>query len=119
MDIHFTARRFRPQARLRNHAISEVKKLDKFYDGIVRCDVILSYEGAVKSDKIAEINLHVSGSMLTAKEKSDDYYKSIDLAVVKIERQLAKHKTKVRMKNKKTLRRVKEAIAPSTPGDEE
>ena len=119
MDVHFTARKFRSHAVIRKHAIAEVKKLDKFYDGILRCDVILSYEGSVNSTKIAEINLHVHGSMLSATEHSDDYRKSIDLAMNKIERQLAKYKTKIRLKNKKTLRRVKEATVPPEVGEDE
>ena len=108
MDIHVTARKFKTHKEIRDHAIDSVKKLDKFYNGIVRANIILSYERSVKSIKSAEINLHVFGTVLVAKEQSDDFHKSIDLAIGKLERQLAKYKTKLRMKNKKTLRRVKE-----------
>ncbi|HUN66215.1 MAG TPA: ribosome-associated translation inhibitor RaiA [Bacteroidota bacterium] len=108
MEIHFTARKFRAHADVRAHALDEVKKLDKYYDGIVRSDIILSYERSVASVKTAEINLHVYGTVLSAREQSDDFHKSIGLAVGKLERQLSKYKTKQRMKNKKTLRSVKE-----------
>lgn len=119
MDIHFTARKFRVRAAVRDHATTQAKKLDKFYDGIIRCDVILGFEKTSKSLKTAEINLHVYGSVLSAKETSEDFLKSIDLAIDKVERQLAKYKTKTRLKNKKTLRRVKqESTAPIT-GEEE
>jgi ribosomal subunit interface protein len=57
--------------------------------------------------------------VLTAKDKSEDFYKSIDLAVGKLERQLAKYKMKLRMKNKKTLRRVKEDSTHPADGEEE
>jgi ribosome hibernation promoting factor len=119
MEIHFTARRFKPHAAIRKHAVEAIRKLDKFYDGIARSDVILSFERTLKSVKAAEINLHVDGTVLTAKDKSDDFYKSIDLAVGKLERQLAKYKMKLRMKNKKTLRRVKEDSTQSADGEEE
>jgi putative sigma-54 modulation protein len=120
MDIHLTARKFRAREEIRKHAMTSVKKLDKFYDGIVRCDVILSFERTTNSLKVAEINLHVHGTVLTACEKSEEYFKSIDLAVEKLERQLAKYKTKLRMRNKKTLRRVKEeTTVQPTPGDDE
>jgi len=120
MDIHLTARKFKIREALRTHAIASVKKLDKFYDGIVRCDVILSFERTMNSLKVAEINLHVHGTVLSACEKSEEYYKSIDLAVEKLERQLSKYKTKIRMRNKKTLRRVKEekTVQPTTGDDE-
>ncbi|MBI1807600.1 MAG: ribosome-associated translation inhibitor RaiA [Ignavibacteria bacterium] len=119
MDIHFTARKFKARDSIREHAIEAIKKLDKYYDGIVRGDIILSYERTTKSLKTAEINLHVYGTILTATEKSDDYLKSIYLAIDKLERQLAKYKMKLRMKNKKTLRRVKEEVGVPISEDEE
>ena len=119
MEIHFTARRFKPHAAIRKHAVDAIRKLDKFYDGIVRSDVILSFERTLKSVKSAEINLHVDGTVLTAKDKSEDFYKSIDLAVEKLERRLAKYKMKLRMKNKKALRRVKEDSTQPANGEEE
>lgn len=120
MDIHFTARKFKARETVKEHAIAAVKKLDKFYDGIVRSDIILSFERTTNSLKVAEVNLHVHGTVLSAREKSEEYLKSIDLAVEKIERQLTKYKTKVRMKNKKTLRRMKEEkTASPTFGEDE
>lgn len=85
-----------------------MKKLDRFYAGIVAADVILSFERATRSTKSAEINLHVHGKTLTAKEGSDDYAKSIDAAVEKLTMQLSKYKTKLRLKDKENLRAIKE-----------
>ncbi|MBU2472234.1 MAG: HPF/RaiA family ribosome-associated protein, partial [Bacteroidetes bacterium] len=39
--------------------------------------------------------------------KSDDFYKSIDQAILKLEKQLAKYKSKVREKDKITVRKIK------------
>lgn len=120
MEIHFTARKFKAHKEIKSHATTAVKRLDKFYDGIVRSDIILSYERQSNSVKTAEINLHVHGTLLSAKEKSEEFAKSIDLAVEKLERQLGKYKTKLRMKHKKTLRRIKEeTVAPAESGDDE
>src|SRR5260221_665735 len=44
MEVHFTARKFRPRKEIRTDAIASVRKLDKYYDGIMRADIILSYE---------------------------------------------------------------------------
>src|SRR6516162_5783085 len=104
MHIHFTARKFRARKNIKDHALASVKKLDKFFDGITRSDIILSYEGSPQSVKKAEINLHVNGAVLSAKEVSEEFVKSIDLAVDKLERQLTKYKTKLRLKNKQALR---------------
>ncbi len=106
MHIKITARRFRARPDIREHAIEQVKKLDRFFDGIVSGDIILSFEGAEKNIKIAEINLHVHGTVLTAKEKSDDFRKSIDFAVEKMNVQLEKYKTKIRSKDKNKVRQL-------------
>ena len=119
MDIHFTARRFKAHKDVKDHSLTSVKKLDKYYDGIVRVDIILSFERSTKSVKTAEITLHVHGATLLAKEKSEDFHKSIDLAVEKLERQLAKYKTKLRKKDKQALRRAKEKIPPLPEGEAE
>lgn len=105
MEIHFTARRFRAHPELKARAIEAVKKLDRYYDGIRRCDIILSYHRSTNSIKTAEINLHVNRTILTAEENSEDFFKSIDLAVDKLERQLETYKSKLRAKYKKKLRR--------------
>lgn len=109
-QIHFTARRFRPHPSIKQHALTSVKKLDKYYDGIRRCNVILSYERPTNSIKTAEINLHVNRTILTAVEKSEDFHKSIDLALDKIGRQLARYKSKLRQKDKKKVRRIKAKV---------
>jgi putative sigma-54 modulation protein len=107
MNIKFTARHFRPRPDVKEHAIEQVRKLAKFYDGIVSASVVLSYERATNSVKTAEINLHVYGTVLSATEKSDDYTKSVDAATEKLTVQLAKYKTKLRAKDKSTVRKIK------------
>ena len=119
MEVHFTARKFRPRKEIRTDAIASVRKLDKYYDGIMRADIILSYEHSSPTVKAVEINMHVYGMMLSAKEKSEEFGKSIDLAVAKIERQLTKYQTKLHMKNKKALRRVKEDVVGVAVEDDE
>jgi ribosomal subunit interface protein len=110
MHVKFTARRFRAHADVKEHAIESAKKLGKFYDGIVTADVILSYERASNSVKTAEINLHVYGTILSAKEKSDDYHKSIEAAVEKLGMQLSKYKTRLRAKDKSKVRAIHEKV---------
>ncbi len=108
MNIKFTARRFRAHAELKEHAVEAVKKLDRFYDGIVGAEIILSYERGTNSVKAAEVNLKVHGAVLSATEKSEEYLKSIDLVVEKLGMQLSKYKTKIRAKDKVNLRALKE-----------
>ncbi len=106
MEVKFTARRFRAHPDIKEHAFDSAKKLGRYYDGIVSAEIILSYERASNSVKTAEINLHVYGSILSAKEKSDDYYKSIDAAVEKLVMQLSRYKSKLRQKDKTRVRAI-------------
>ena len=108
MQTLFTARRFRARTEIKEHAIDAVKKLDRFYDGIVKASIILSFEGAAKNIKVAEVNLHIHGGLLSATEQSEDFRKSVDLVVEKLSKQLVKHKTKVRLKDKARVRAIQE-----------
>jgi len=108
MNVKFTARRFRAHPDIREHAVDTVRKLDRFYDGIVNADIILSYERATKSIKMAEINLHVHGAVLSARDRSEDFIRSIDAAGEKLAMQLAKYKTRLKAKDKGKVREIKQ-----------
>jgi ribosomal subunit interface protein len=107
MDIHITARKFTLHDKLKEHAIDAVKKLSKYFDGILRCNVTFSYERTSNSVKMVDISLHLFKHDIVVSEKSDDYYKSIDRAMLKLETRLSKIKSKVRDKDKKKVREVK------------
>lgn len=110
MNVHFTARHFRARPDVKSHAIDAVEKLGKYYDGILSAEIILSFERTTNSVKTAEIVLHVYGGVLTAKQKSAEYMKSIDAAVAKLEVQLEKYKAKLRGKNKTKVRAIKQKV---------
>ncbi|OQX95483.1 ribosomal subunit interface protein [candidate division KSB1 bacterium 4572_119] len=91
MRVSFTARHYKPSPRLKDYALNEVKKLEKIFDGIINCNIVLDYQ---KEIQITEINVTVHGQLLTVVEKTEDVYKSIDSAVNKMERQLKRYKEK-------------------------
>jgi putative sigma-54 modulation protein len=108
MDIKFTARHFKPNEDLRDYAHDAVRKLERYYDGIVKSEIILSFERTKNSLKVAEIHLTVYGTLLKAVQKSADYRKSVDAAVAKLERQLVKYKGKLHEKAKSNVRKIYE-----------
>ena len=83
---------------LKQYALSQVETLKKYYDGILNGNIVLYFEKVKSSVKTAEIDLSVYGTKLIATEHSEDFYKSIDNAVGKLERQLVKYKSKRRKK---------------------
>ena len=111
MDIHVTSRKIRVPSNLKEHARSHVSKFEHFFDHIQRCDVIFSKDGKIIDTKVVEIILHTNGHFLTAKESSDDFYKSFDIASEKIEHQLTTYKSKlIARKKTKTEKSAKMKI---------
>ncbi len=100
MRISFTARHFKSSDRLKEFATTEVRRLKKYYDDILDTDIILDY---VKQEQVAEIVVKVYGQKLAIVEKSEDMYKSITLAVDKLERKLLKYKEKLRQFDKERI----------------
>jgi putative sigma-54 modulation protein len=107
MTITVTSRHFRAHQSLVEYAEEEIRKLSHFYDGIIKCDVILNYEKPRNSVKIAEVKISVYGTVLTSVGNSDDFEKSIDIAIDKVLTQLKKYKDRLHDKNRKLVRAVK------------
>ncbi len=94
MNISITARRFKAHDTLKEFIRDELSSLNKYSEDILNAEVILSYLNNKDSIKTAEINLLIPGHIVTAKENSDDFKKSVSAASEKITRQLKKIKTR-------------------------
>jgi len=97
MKTTVTSRHFRASDKLKGHAETEVGRLDKYFDSILDCEVILSFD--VHQHKTAEVAIHVPGEKLMAAETTEDFYKSIDTAVQKLEKQVLRYKDKLKKKH--------------------
>src|SRR5947207_8227146 len=91
MNIQIANRHSSADGHIKTFVESELALLQDKYD-ILGAEVILDHEGRGNIQYSAEINLKVRGSMLHAKESSDDIGKSIDLVVKTLEKQLKKHR---------------------------
>lgn len=110
MTINVTSRHFKAHESLVHYAGRAAERMTHFYDGIVKCDVVLSYEKTRKSVKIAEVIVSVYRARLTAVEQSDDFFRSIDGAMSKVVVQLKKYKDRLRHKDRKAVRKINEKI---------
>ena len=63
-------------------------------------EAILSYENI---DQVVEFQLRLSNKKIVVKEKSDDVFKSIDLAIDSLERQVTRAQEKFREHNNKKI----------------
>jgi ribosomal subunit interface protein len=108
MNIKITSRHFKPHASLSEYAENAIADLTHFYDGIIKAEVIFSYEKSHDSVKNAEISLTVYGTVLTGIGSSEEYEKSVDMAVAKIKTRLKKYKEKLHKKDRKGVRKIRE-----------
>ncbi|MGB9679504.1 MAG: ribosome hibernation-promoting factor, HPF/YfiA family [Thermoanaerobacteraceae bacterium] len=72
-----------------------VNKLSKYFNEDTEVRTVLSVQ---RNNHIAEVTIPFKGIIFRAEESSDDMYVSIDRVVDKIEKQILKHKTKIRSK---------------------
>ena len=110
MNIKVTARHFKSHDTLTEYAKSSLEELSHFYDGIIKAEVIFSFEKTRNSVKIAELSIIVYGSVLTGVGKSDNFEKSIDMAIAKLKTRLKKYKEKLHEKDRKGVRKIRAKV---------
>ena len=108
MNIKITSRHFKPHASLSEYTENAIEDLSHFYDGIIKAEVIFSYEKPHDSVKNTEISLTVYGTVLTGVGSSNEYEKSVDIAIAKIKTRLKKYKEKLHAKDRKGVRKIRE-----------
>ena len=99
MQIQITSRHSKASASLQDFITDELAKLEKFYDKITSCHVVLEEQHV---DKIVEITMNVLNHQVVATAKSDTIGKSITEAIDKVERQLKKLNEKLKVHRPKS-----------------
>jgi putative sigma-54 modulation protein len=93
MQLNITFRHLDPIDSLKNYAREKVERVNKYLDKATEAHVVLSLERHLHH---ADISIHSGNFLLRGKERSEDMYASIDLAMDKIERQLKRYKEKLK-----------------------
>ena len=93
IEVTVTFRHSEPSEALKDHIIEKIKKLSKYFIKPHKAHVTLNVEG---SRQMAEISLTEDHSQFVAQEGTHDMKESVDRVLEKIERQLIKHKEKVK-----------------------
>jgi len=94
MKISVTFRNTEGEEWFKNYVEEKLGKLKKYLDRPVEVRVVLSVE---KFRNVAEINLTDNGMTVNTREEAKEMALAIDEAVEKIERQLKKHREKMRV----------------------
>jgi putative sigma-54 modulation protein len=115
MELRITARHFDMNGNLKEFAEKNFAKLERYFENIVDCHLILTKD---RYQQVAEGTLKVYGTLITAKVATNDMQASIEKVAEKMEKQLKRHKEKLKTKDQKKLNRLK-TEAGRTAGTEE
>ena len=92
-DVSVTFRHLEATPPLREYAVEKASKIRSYFGDPNETTVVLSSE---KHRYMAEIILKAGKITVTAKEETNDMYSAIDIAIDKVERQITKHKEKLK-----------------------
>ncbi|APE04988.1 MULTISPECIES: ribosome hibernation promoting factor [Alteromonas] len=93
MQINLTGHHVEITDSLRNYVDTKFSKLERHFDHISNVHVILNVE---KINQKAEATMHLSGAEVFASSENTDMYAAIDSMVDKLDRQVIKHKEKLK-----------------------
>lgn len=111
MEITVTFRRMEPTPSLRDYAREKVLKIKKYLDSPIEAHVVLDVE---KFRHMADVTLSVDGARIKAVEETDDMYSAIDQVMDKIEKQVKRHRSKIRQRNAESIKGEKVLASDAT-----
>ncbi|MCJ7593196.1 MAG: ribosome-associated translation inhibitor RaiA [Desulfobacterales bacterium] len=101
MEIAVTFRRMEPTESLRAYAEEKVLKVKKYLDSPIEAHIVLSVE---KFRHSADVTLSVDGTKIKAVEETDDMYSAIDQVMDKIEKQVKRHRSKIKQRKAENIK---------------
>lgn len=105
MQVSVTFKNLDPSEHLKTYVKNKLDKLDKLLDNPAEANVVLSVE---KIRHIAEIKLTGDRLNINCREKTNDMYSSIDMALDKLEKQIKKNKQKIQKHRKGDRSEIRE-----------
>ncbi len=83
---------------LRTYVTSKLDRITRHFDQLVDIKVLLSVEKQKEKDKRqrAECTIHVKGGDMFAESADEDLYAAVDALMDKLDRQVGKHKEKIK-----------------------
>ncbi|MHB1515547.1 MAG: ribosome hibernation-promoting factor, HPF/YfiA family [Acidiferrobacteraceae bacterium] len=93
MQITVTGHQMDITEPLRHYTLQKVGRLEKHFDHMTTTTVVLHVE---KTRHVAEGTIHAKGAMLHADAEAPDLYAAIDSLADKLDRQVLRHKEKIR-----------------------
>jgi putative sigma-54 modulation protein len=96
---------------MRSYVEEKLAKLERHFDHVTNVQVILSVE---KLAQKAEASVHLAGNDVFAEAVNEDMYAAIDALIDKLDRQVLKHKEKLKSHRGNGHRDLEIAEVPSS-----
>jgi len=93
MNLNVTGHHLDVTQPIREYLASKLERLTRHFDHVIDVNVILSVE---RVQRKVEATVHVRGRDLFAESQNEDMYAAIDGLVDKLDRQIVKHKEKLK-----------------------
>lgn len=117
MEISVRGKNIEATPALISYARKKLGKLARFFDKATEAQVMLS---VIRDEHIVEVTVIFEGLILRGEESTGDMYASIDMVVDKLEKQVAKYKTRLsRSLRRRGARVASEKLAAAEAKDEE
>jgi putative sigma-54 modulation protein len=100
MNLSITARGYKAPDRLKKYITEKLDRKKRLYEEAIETVIVLSYE---KQTQVAEFKVKLNNKVIVAREKTDDIFKSIDLALDNSERQIKRYKDRRRTHDSKKI----------------
>ena len=119
MQLNITGKNVEVTDWLRSYVEKKIGKLDRYLPSIDEARVELSVEQtkSAQDRQVVQVTVRSSGTILRVEEKSADMFASIDTAVDKMHRQIARYKGKQRRRGRPSPGEM--PPVPVTPEDTE
>ena len=93
---------------LRTYVTAKLDRITRHFDQLVDVKVLLTVENQKEKDRRqrAECNIHVKGSDMFAESSHEDLYAAVDELVDKLDRQVGRHKEKIKDHHHETPKRL-------------
>lgn len=90
---------------LRDYVEGKLNRVERHFDQVIDANVQLTVE---KLHQRAEITLHMRGNNIHVESVDDDMYAAIDMMIDKLDRQVLRHKDRIKNHSVDALKRQQE-----------
>ena len=93
---------------LRSYVTDKLDRITRHFDQVVDVKVLLSIENQTEKERRqkAECNIHVKGNDMFAESAHHDLYAAVDELIDKLDRQVVKHKDRIRNHHHESPKRM-------------